>query len=242
MERFVLVVGNARSGTTIVGAILDSHPNVLCANESALSANFWRGATRDDIIGDITRNSARNSQNGRPSSGYSYSIDAPPKGDIRIYADKTWNPALLLLAGNHGLLPQLSKTLAAPVSLIHCIRNPFDAIATMHQRSGASLSNRARWFFMHCEAVMMLLERGESLLEIEHETLTVDAEGQSLRIFNSLGLETSPGHLAAIRSRVNPNARRSRDSVEWTADLERQIRADCARYPFLQRYLNTAPG
>jgi hypothetical protein len=39
-SRFALVVGNARSGTTIVGSIIDCHPNMLCANETRASARY----------------------------------------------------------------------------------------------------------------------------------------------------------------------------------------------------------
>lgn len=31
---FVLIVGNARSGSTLLGAVLDGHPEAVVANES----------------------------------------------------------------------------------------------------------------------------------------------------------------------------------------------------------------
>lgn len=142
-SKLALIVGNARSGTTIVGSIVDSHPHMICANESVGSSKFWRGLSRGEIIADIVANSAANYSSGRLSEGYEYRIQTPPKIDdeIDIIADKIWNPALLILAGKRNLIATLSDLLQCTVLLVHCVRNPFDVIATMHRRSGATLED-----------------------------------------------------------------------------------------------------
>lgn len=55
-ERFVLLVGNVRSRTTIAGLIVDSHPRMLYANESSLSRSQWFGSDRASIMSDIVSN------------------------------------------------------------------------------------------------------------------------------------------------------------------------------------------
>ena len=40
---FVLIVGNARSGSTLLGAALDGHPRAIVANEMGESMTLWRG-------------------------------------------------------------------------------------------------------------------------------------------------------------------------------------------------------
>jgi hypothetical protein len=69
-SRFALVVGNARSGTTIVGSIIDCHPNMLCANETRASATYWGGLSQPDIVQELISNSETNLQNNRPSGYY----------------------------------------------------------------------------------------------------------------------------------------------------------------------------
>jgi hypothetical protein len=39
----LLILGNARSGSTILGAVLDAHPNMVVANEKLESFHPWYG-------------------------------------------------------------------------------------------------------------------------------------------------------------------------------------------------------
>lgn len=236
MDTFALIVGNARSGTTIVGSIVDSHPNMLCANESGASAVFWRGRDRAQIIAEIEENSARNAAEGRQSSGYRYAIPTPYKGEIGVYADKCFNPALLLLAGDRGLIDRLSDTMQCPVTLVHCVRNPFDVIATMHKRSGAALEDRTRWFFMHADAAMNLLDRGVLPFVIRHESLVAEPREVSRLMFRYLGQDTDDAHLDRIASVVSTTPKRSRDTVKWAPALIELIEQRLAGYPFLAGY------
>jgi len=236
MRKFVLVVGNSRSGSTLLGSVLDSHANILCANESDESKVFWRSLSREQIIAGIERNSADNTASGRFSEGYHYAIETPARGAVEIYADKIWNPALLLLAGDRGLIGRLAETMSAPVSLVHCVRNPFDVIATMHKRSGATLEDRTRWYFMHCEAALSLYERGEAVYDVRSEVLIADPRETSASLFNWLGQASDAAHLDRIAAVVAPAANRSRDKVEWRPALATSIERRFADYPFLRGY------
>lgn len=237
LQAFVLVIGNSRSGTSIVGSILDSHPNMLCAHETEASRAFWRDWSRDEIVAEIKANSAGAAENKRPSEGYEYGIQSAPKAQITLLADKIWNPALLLLAGDVGLLRGLSETMGTPIKLVHCVRNPFDVIATMHRRSGASLDDRARWYFMHCDAAAALMARDEAPLHlIRNEDLTADAEGAAKGLFDWLGYGAEPAHLARVRGVVKPAPNLSRNTVTWPQELIGEIEARARHYTFLDGY------
>src|SRR5271163_188436 len=97
LRNFVLVVGNARSGSTLLGSILDAHPNAAVANETPGSANFWREMDRGEILREILDNSRRNHEAGRLSEGYRYLIDHTPRteSNLSMMGDKVWNPATL---------------------------------------------------------------------------------------------------------------------------------------------------
>lgn len=237
LEKYVLVIGNSRSGTTIVGSILDSHPQMICGNETASSASFWRGSTLETITAEIEENSSRNAQLGRPSEGYQYAIGSAPKSQITVLADKIWNPAVLLLAGDRRLLSRLRTTMGVPISLIHCVRNPFDTISTMHRKSAATLRDRLRWYFMHCDAIQVIIERQEEpIFEIHNEDVVSHAEDTSRGLFDWLGYPSSAQHLSNIRARVSETYNASRHSVVWTDDLIREVECRASGFPFLSRY------
>jgi hypothetical protein len=205
LHRFALIVGNARSGSTLLGAVLDGHPRAVIANESASSMALWRDLSAAQILADVLDNAARNAATGRPSEGYSYQIGPPPatKPALLVAGDKVWNPATLILHGNHDLIPSLETRLGVPVAIIHAIRDPFDVIATMHARSGAPVADRIRWYFMHCEAAAAIRDRlpADRFLDSHHEDLLADPPAAIERLCGFLHLPLDPGHVAAAHAK-----------------------------------------
>jgi hypothetical protein len=53
IENFLLIIGNARSGSTILGAVLDAHPNMVVANETIESCHLWRGLDGGKILAGV---------------------------------------------------------------------------------------------------------------------------------------------------------------------------------------------
>jgi len=237
---FALIVGNARSGSTLMGAVLDGHPRIVIANESAASATFWRGVDGPAILQEVWDNAERNAAAGRPSEGYSYQVGPPPsrKREVAVAGDKVFNPATLLLHGDHGLIPSLEGRLGVPVRLIYAIRNPFDTIATMHRRSGASIADRIRWYFMHCDAAEALRARlpTDRFLESHHDDLLADPDTEVSRLCGFLGLAVDADHLQAVRRTLFASPRRTRSQVDWAAADLAAVQEGIARFPCLGRY------
>lgn len=237
---FVLVVGNARSGSTLLGAAIDGHPRAIVANESGDSMTLWRGLRRDEVLNRVMARAAENAASERSSTGYRYQIGPPPGGkqDVLVVGDKTWNPTLLLLHGNPTLLSSLEERLGVPVRLVYAIRDPFDVIATMHRRSGMSVRDRSRWYFMHCEAAEALRERlpRESFLESHHADLVADPSGELGRIGGFLGLPRDDTHVSAVQALLFGQPRRTAESIPWTAADVAAIVARMAEFECLSRY------
>lgn len=233
IEKFVLAIGCARSGTSMIGAILDSHPQMICGHETEGSKRLWHGMTREDIVSDISTNSRTYASQNRPSEGYVYGIESEPKVDVKVLADKIWNPAMLLLSAR---IPVLREVVGAPVALVHCLRNPFDVIATMHRRSGAPLADRARFYFMHCDAAQMLYDRGHAITEIRSCALIANPREEARRVFEFLDCTTDDAHLDRIAQVVHSESNQSRHLVEWPQDLIAQIERRTKYYSFLEGY------
>lgn len=241
LNAFLLIVGNARSGSTLLGSILDSHPDAMVANETLASGSFWRGLDRAAILGEIARNSEHHRKTGRAGGGYSYfsGKEIPAKNSrILLAGDKVWNPATLLLHGDFGLIGRLETTLGVPVKVIHAVRNPFDAIATMHLRSGASLQDRTLWYFMHCDAVCAIRDRLDAsrYLDVYHEGLIEEPDVVLPVICRFLGLGCPGGYLDSCRKMLYEKPSQSRYKVTWRSDVVADILRRLPQYPFLHRY------
>ena len=244
-KSFCLIIGNSRSGSTILGSIVDAHPNAIVANETMASQVFWRGLSKSDILGEIIENSSANFQSGRQSEEYQYQIGAAPdsKSAVYVYGDKIWNPATLLLHGDYDLISGLEKTLEAKVVLIASIRNPFDTIATMHKRSKAPIEDRIRWFFMHCDALAAIEAKmiKSNFLISYHEQLIDCPDEEISRISRALMLPFDHQHLKNVDRLLYRRPSNSRSSIEWTMAEVDQILERMQRFPFLSIYENHTP-
>jgi hypothetical protein len=242
---FVLIVGNARSGSTLLGGVLDGHPHAVVANESSSSYNLWRNLTKPDILRDVYDNASQMAAERRLSEGYRYQIggSTASKDRVLVIGDKVWNPSLLLLHGDPGLLPSLEKRLGMPVKLVYAVRNPFDAIATMHRRSGAPIADRIRWYFMHCDAAAAVAHRlpPERFLESHHADLLAAPENELARLVDFVGLKWDESHLEAVRQMIFPKPRRTAVEVAWRSEEIAEIVRRTSEFPFLHRYLAESP-
>jgi hypothetical protein len=245
LNRFVLLVGNARSGSTLLGAVVDAHPQAVIANESASSGVFWKNLSAEQILADVIQNAGRKAAMDRPSQGYSYQIGLPPdaKAKLLVAGDKVWNPATLILHGKTELIPSLQDRLGLPLMVLHAIRNPFDVIATMHTRSGAPVSDRIRWYFMHCDAAEAIRARlpADRFLDCHHDDLLADPRIEIERLCRFLDLSIDPDHIGAVREKLFSQPRRTRTLIAWKDEDVEAIKAGIARFEFLSRYTSDCP-
>jgi hypothetical protein len=142
MKCLIMFVGYPRSAHSLVGALLDAHPNIAVAHEfDLLDQQSKRGfKSRSDLIDSIVNLSVLQANTGRMQSGYSYLVPGAWQGkakaplmavgdkrggatSMRLHAD--WNQTVTLMSE----LQRVSRT--EQMKFVHVVRNPFDNIATM---------------------------------------------------------------------------------------------------------------
>jgi hypothetical protein len=241
LKSFLLIIGNARSGSTILGSVINSHPQAIIANETKSSGVFWNKIPKDEILADIKSNVSKQNCSVDLKSGYKPipKVNTPDRVQLLIMGDKIWNPATLILHGKNELKQQLSNTLGLPIYLLHAIRNPFDVIATMHLRSGASIADRTEWYFMHCEAVKVIKSRctPSEFLHVYHEDLITNPDSEIRSICCFLNLPVNLNHLEVVKQSLYRIPNESRYSVQWSKDEWHTILKRMENFKFLHKYM-----
>ena len=150
LTSFLVFVGYSRSGHTLVGALLDGHPQMIVANEY----NALARPPTVELKRSLALNSAVCAVYGRTQAGFNYSLggalwwqgrwcrpDAPQEwcayGIPRILGDKRGGGTSQVLervddfpSGGVQRLLAFSRGLALPLRVLHILRNPFDMAAT----------------------------------------------------------------------------------------------------------------
>jgi hypothetical protein len=137
---FCLFVGYPRSGHSLIGSLIDAHPDAIIAHEldSLRYVNF--GFSRNQLFWLLLDQSRTCAQRGRKWSGYSYVVPGQHQGrfrQLRVIGDKRGGDTSRRLANDFALLDRLQRRVSVPVKIIHVVRHPLDNITTMVLRGDA---------------------------------------------------------------------------------------------------------
>ena len=148
VEKFVFFIGYARSGSSIVASMMDSHPNMIISHECKEFHEVWLQAPQVDITKSslfklLYRNSYKDSAKGVRSAyasgrkGYLLGTGSSWQGrfsKLSVIGDKQAGRTTMFYATfpsqfekKYHLLVDVVKV---PIYVIHVVRNPFDIIAT----------------------------------------------------------------------------------------------------------------
>jgi hypothetical protein len=247
VRTYCLFIGHARSGHSIVGALLDAHPAAVVSDELDAVRYFRRGFSRDQLYRLSIDRAARQARNerrkrGRHGKTYSYFVPGQWQGrfrDLKVVGDSTAGETVRALDADPRLLGAIRDRMRpADVRVIHVVRNPFDNISTMIIRGGRSFDVAIRRYFENCD--MLQRQRtaigGASLATLRHEDLVTDPRTQLAELCRFLELDPDPSYLEGCAAILFSAPSRTRSSIEWTPERIAEVTERMAAYDFLAGY------
>lgn len=246
VQTYCMFVGYPRSGHSIVGSLLDAHPEAVIAHEASALQHLRLGFDRGRLFYALLANSERHAATQRRSGAYVYAVPGQWQGRVRhlrVIGDKKGQGANLRLHRSPGLLDRLRRTVGVPVRIVHVVRNPFDNIATMARRAAAEgqapdLERAAAQYLHLCASAHATRQRvaPEEWIELRHEDFVARPAEELGALCEALGLAPEPGYLAACAGIVYDSPHRSRHRVPWPDRLRAEVQDRIAAYDFLQGY------
>lgn len=260
IHTFCSFIGYSRSGHTLIGSLLDAHPNIVISTEADAFNLIKLGYGKDALLyylevwSKLVSRLLRNKW-----SGYDYYVKGAYQGmsdSISVIGDKQGTGTLTSIFKNPELPRNLQEMVRIPVKYLHVIRNPYDTISTMHNRNhtianttnqGETTENRkfsrkllrkcVKMYFKKATHVQRLIEEGEmEIMDIYHEDLISSPEETLKSIFSFLGVETEPDLLKNCASIIYKNPNKSRHSIPWPKPLKGIVQTRNSNIPFLKDY------
>jgi len=158
VETFVMFIGYQRSSHSLVGAILDAHPEIIIPGEFDLMTR-WKKYQAPELIQNnlqkyalfydlhrlsmkqamfgIRANFNNTKPTGESTAKYTYHVPGLWQGGyqnkIKVIGDKKGGVTSGILMDPRSMseLGEISQLVQVPMKFIHVTRNPFDNIATM---------------------------------------------------------------------------------------------------------------
>ena len=243
---YCMFIGHGRSGSTLIGSLLDAHPNAIIAHELNALKHIQAGFSRRQLYYLLLRNSELYAANGRKAGGYEYTVENQWQGkfkQLRVIGDKKATSAAKKLCAKPHLLQKLAKVTDEKIRLIHVVRNPYDNIASKSRARKEDLTDSIGPYFDNCRTVMDIRKQIAAnhgtdikMLRIKHETFIDDPQGQLGELCRFLEIETSQDYLDDCANIVFKSPQRSRHKVNWSRDLIDLVDKEIDKIPFLQGY------
>ncbi len=246
MRHFVLFVGYARSGHTVLASILDAHADAIVANELDAVGFLDAGFGRAQLLHMIAVNARETAASGNEWTGYDYAVPGGWQGRVRtplLMGDKKAGVTTRRLSADPTLLGRLRGEMAVPLRIVHVVRNPFDHVvarARQHQDAPMSAALDALFgLYDGVETVRRHALEGE-WLDVRSEDL-IAAPAVTLRtVLGFVGLAPDDAFVTSAEGIVMKTESRRRDDHEWTAGERIAIDERIARHDFLTGYASDA--
>ena len=242
LKAIVLFIGYSRSGHSLVGSLLDAHPEILISHELHFMKHLLSGATVNNLAESMVINSAIFNKNGREYTGYDYSVDDQYQGKVKqlkILGDKKGNGTIRIMRKYPEVVSLLNK-FDVPVKFIHVIRNPYDNISTRAKRNKTSLLFAAKGYFANMEVISRIAKN--TTFQIQHiflEDLIYKPEATLNNLIVSLNLEKpTECYINACKKRLFSKPRETRFDYSWHPTLIDFVSEKIKRYEFLKRFHN----
>lgn len=253
VEGFCFFIGYPRSGHTMIGSLIDAHPNAVIALELGALQYVRAHFDRQRLFYLLAKNAQESAAEGRPSGEYRYAVPGQWQGrhdHIHIIGDNKAEGATLRLRACPSLIERLERTARVPLRLIHVVRNPFDNITTMAKRWAQRASRisglpeappdvtRAfeRYRILTRTVVDLKRELGDRIWELRHEDFVADPRTRLGSLCEWLSLDPTPSYLDACAEVVWPNPQRTRSRLEWPVEAKRSVDDLIAQTPHLNGY------
>lgn len=139
---FANFVGFPRSGHSLIGSLLDAHPNAVIAHELDALGLFAKGVSIREIAALCASNSEAFTASGRWWNGYQYAVPGGGHGlsssrsPITVIGDKKGDWVARWTAHSPDIIEQFKKRCPYNNKWILVTRHPCDNVATMSLRKG----------------------------------------------------------------------------------------------------------
>lgn len=241
ITNYCMFIGYPRSGHSLIGSLLDAHPNMAIAHEADALRCLSAGFDRNMIFHTLLENSHEFTQAGRQWNGYAYNVPNQWHGryqNLQVIGDKKGGRSSIQLAQNPLLLDRLQATIKLPMKFVHVIRNPYDNITTFSKKHHLQIEVAINAYFAMVQSVMQVKRKvgdGE-VFDVWQEEFIAQPQVILKNLCEFLGQEPTPNYLEDCASIVFKQPKQSRHEFTWTPELIDLVAQRMEKIPFLQRY------
>lgn len=241
IETYCMFIGYPRSGHSLVGSLLDAHPNIIVAHELNTLKYLLTGFKKNQILYLLLKNSREFTKAGRRWSGYKYQVPNQFQGrfkKLKIIGDKKGGSSTRILSTYPTLLKQLRNVINLNLKFFHVFRNPYDNISTISKKHKMNIKKSIDYYFSLCETITKVKKQlnKDELFEFRHESFIDNPQKLLREICFFLGVTAPQDYLTDCESIVFKSPSKTRNNSPWDDKLIAEVKDKMKRFSFLEGY------
>lgn len=218
MKYWLSFMGYPRSGHTLVAAILNANPNVMCSNQ----LNIFADITKFNL--KYIKNYSKQENTWKDTT----QIVHVPKEEITVVGDKTGHRTVVELEKNPQRLGVFKSMVGVPIKWIHVVRNPFDNLATWGKLNFINRRKKQPEITQHqmldeviqkyraLNETIRKIRQSEDVLTVNHEYVITRMHNTLEEMANFLEISFDPVWRDNVRNTVWSKPRVTRTQVAWS--------------------------
>lgn len=236
-----MFIGYPRSGHSLMGALLDAHPQMLFSQDLNITGLIEKpNYGRVQIFGTVLERSREFARSGATGLGHEqggprYPFKVPnqyqgrQEGDLLVVGDKQAPATTLTIGRNPALYHELEKRLGVQLRLIHMIRNPFINISGIYRvKNGRGLINSLQesidYYFKLCDFVSVIAKiPGGRVIDVRIEEVIAKPEQEFKRLSEFLEVDFSDQYVADCRTVLFEKPRQDVSDIPWSTETVMQV-------------------
>ena len=246
VKHFVFFIGYPHSGSSLIGSLLNCHPEAVISHETDILRFVRPGITRQQLFALVLDGDRRFAAVGRRWMHIDYDFPGTHQGTyehLLVVGDKMAHRSSLRIEADPTVLERLRRVVGVPIRVLYLTRNPFDNIASLAapslvRRPNASLSKAFERYRRFADAVYDVIPRLEpdELLHLSYESVSADPARRMSEICQFIGVSATDSFLETCTSAIRPGASRSRERITWPPEERQRVEELIATHPTLDHY------
>jgi hypothetical protein len=231
-------MGYPRSGHTLVAAIINANPNVMCSNQ----LNVYSNTSKLNL--KYIKNYSKQVHTWKNTT----QIEHVPKEEITVIGDKTGHRTVVELGKNPQKLGVFKQIIQVPIKWIHVVRNPYDNLATWSKLNFINRRKKQPEITQHqmldevihkyrdLNHTISKLRHSEDVLTVNHEYIITRMHNTLEEISNFLEISFDPTWRDNVRNTVWKQPRITRNKIQWTKPQKNAVKRIIDSYSWLEGY------
>lgn len=246
-EKNLFFIGFPRSGHSFVSKLIEANKNVLLTNE----ANYFRlkrifNFSNKQLCSIVYDRYMSMKGNNKAGGNYEFTMEGTGQGeieDLKYLGDKKASGTLNELRRDINIFDSLDKDFI----LINVVRNPFDNIATIYNRSQEwkpfkqnkeeQLGKAIKYYVEDIELLNKTIEKyGDKIITVRHEDFIDKPDITIFNLYRDLGLNLTTKDLEEFKKKTFKKSNKSRFSVNWDSNQYEAVMKVINETSFLNGY------